>query len=243
MFSNKNKLNKTHHETAALIETIHNASIMHDDVIDNNFIRRNTNSFLKTHGYKESILIGDFIIIESIKRFLNLHTKDKFAKKYFLKECRNTAYGALLEQKLNKSNTVFEIGECIKMMAFKTSPLFKLSCLLGAHLTEQPFSLCKKAAMFGVYFGIIFQAQNDINSYQFVEYHESEDYMQKNITLPIIILCNNFGFSLENFKKNTNQKDYLTIKKNIFTVSFEKRLNHHLQNYIDYSYILVPQPC
>jgi geranylgeranyl diphosphate synthase type II len=231
MFSDLKKLTKKHHETMGLIETIHNASIMHDDVVDMNPIRRGMNSVYGSKGAKIGILEGDFLIINAVKRFLELHKNDTFSKKYFLRECHATAYGALSEQNLNQSTKLPSINEYIRMISIKTSPLLKLSCLLGTYLSGKSFEECKKAAIFGVCFGILYQIQNDLDSYRVSDHHASEDYMQKNITLPIITLCQDFEFSLMEFKTTFNQEYFEKIKEAINSKKFQKKLEEHTRKY------------
>jgi geranylgeranyl pyrophosphate synthase len=234
IFSDTPKLTEKHHETIALIESIHNASIMHDDVVDANDTRRGKDSMLKNCGSKMSVLTGDFLIVKAMKRFFELYRNDMYVRRCFLRECYSTAYGALIEQNLNRSNTLPSIQDYLRMASIKTSPLFKLSCQLGAHLSEKSFEECKKAAIFGVCFGLIFQAQNDLDSYNVCNCLSSEDYIQKNITLPIIILCRDFGFSLTNFRNNIEQKYFNNIKQAIQSESFLQIFSTSLKKYDDW---------
>ncbi|MDR2075234.1 MAG: polyprenyl synthetase family protein [Holosporales bacterium] len=231
MFSDLQKLTKKHHETVGLIETIHNASIMHDDVIDMNTTRRGKDSLYGSNGAKIGILTGDFLVIKAMKRFLELHRNDAFAQKYLMRECHATAYGALSEQNLNQYTELPCVEKYLRMCSIKTSPLFKLSCLLGAHMSGKSFEECKKAAMFGVRFGVLYQIQNDLDSYSVSNYRASEDYMQKNITLPIIILCQEFRFSLMEFKTSFNQEYFEKIKKAINSEDFQERLRKYTTKY------------
>lgn len=214
------------YKTIALIEIIHFASIMHDDVIDNNFLRRNGVSFLKEYGKKKSILFGDFLLVKAINELLRLHSKDNLVKNFCLREFSATAYGAVLEQMLSAKSS---LQECLRVASLKTGTLFKLSCFLGKYLSSEDFKKAKQAAVHGLCFGTIFQIQNDIDSYKPEKCEDSEDYMQKNITLPLLILRDHFGFDISAFY-DSSQEGYDEIKNFIFSHKFENIAKSYLSN-------------
>ncbi|MDR1488423.1 MAG: polyprenyl synthetase family protein [Holosporales bacterium] len=220
-YSFANKTNDLIHKTTAIIESIHNASIIHDDVIDNNNMRRSDSSYYKLFGAKRSILDGDFLLVKSIKKIFEIY-KDDYIKRLFLRECEATAYGAIMEQTLNKSNYV-NFNQYVRMASLKTGSLFKLSCFLGEFLSRpessNSFKKAKEAAIFGICFGIIYQIQNDLNSYVHEKFENSEDYVQKNITFPIIV----GNLDIKSFKNSSNQKEYELIKNMIDSKEFYKK--------------------
>jgi geranylgeranyl pyrophosphate synthase len=226
------------HETISIVEMIHNASVIHDDVIDQNNIRRGGNSCRKVLDNKMSILMGDKVVIESIKRFIVLHNNDIFIQRYFLRECQSTVHGALLEQNLNKKNGPTRVEEYFRMASLKTGSLFKLSCLLGAYMSRVDHI---RPATFGLCFGILFQIQNDLNSYVFDYFYESEDYVQKNISFPIIILVNYFAYDITTFKNRITQQHYEAIKRTIETEQFRIVIQNILQKYLSIVYSVLNQ--
>ncbi|MDR1391449.1 MAG: polyprenyl synthetase family protein [Holosporales bacterium] len=218
------------YETISLLEIIHFASIIHDDVIDGNDNRRGENSFAKQYGKKMSIAFGDFIFCEAIKEFLRLHKNDDLIKNLFLRECSATAYGAVLEQKLTIFST---FSDYVRVVSLKTSPFFKLCCFLGKYLSTYDFYKAKKAAVFGICFGIVFQAQNDINCYCHDNYLSSEDFIQTSITLPIIILRDLFGYDIKKLKKN-DQNSYELIRDVVSSEKFKITVSKRLCKFIEY---------
>ncbi len=224
--------NDIKYETIALIELMHFASIIHDDVVDNNNFRRSNDSFLKKYGKKDSILYGDYILIKSINRFLELHKENDVVKNMFLKETEATAYGALLEQKLSFDS---DFSDYFKVISLKTAPFFGLSAFLGKFLSTENFKSAMKSYNFGIQFGILYQAQNDINGYSFENYLDSEDFVQKNITLPIIFLKDFENQNLENlFKPNINNYSYIKnfVNSDNFKILVEKRFKNQI-NYLE----------
>lgn len=221
--------NDIKYETIALIELMHFASIIHDDVIDNNNFRRNNESFLKQYGKKNSILYGDFILIESIIRFLKLHKDNDIVKNMFLKETKSTAYGALLEQKLSFDS---EFSDYFEVISLKTASFFGLSSFLGNFLSTKDYESSMKAYHIGVQFGIIYQAQNDINGYKYENYLNSEDFIQKNITLPVIALKELKYQSLESLFDNAQNYSY--IKSFINSSDFKNLVNQYFKEQMIY---------
>lgn len=218
------------YETIALIELMHFASIIHDDVIDNNNFRRSNDSFLKKYGKKDSILYGDYILIKSINRFLELHKENDVVKNMFLKETEATAYGALLEQKLSFDS---DFSDYFKVISLKTAPFFGLAAFLGKFLSTENFKSAMKSYNLGIQFGILYQAQNDINGYSFENYLDSEDFVQKNITLPIIFLKDFENQNLENlFEPNIN--NYFYIKNFVNSDNFKILVEKHFKKQINY---------
>ena len=204
------------YKTIALIELIHFASILHDDVIDNNMTRRNASSFVKKYGHKNSIVFGDVLFVKAIKEFLQLHDQSSLVKNFCLKACTSTAYGALLERHLT-INSSFQ--ESLKMSILKTSSLFALSCFLGEYLSSNDFQKARTVAITGLCFGVLFQFQNDIQDYLEPNFEKSEDFMQKNITMPILLVRDFFHFDLSKFH-STDQQTYDEIKKLMHTPDF-----------------------
>lgn len=225
-----NLMKSEKYKTIALIELMHFASIIHDDVVDNNKNRRNGNSFMKEYGIKKSILFGDFALIKTVNEFITLHSENEFVKKLFLRECSATAYGAVLEQQLNQ-NSSFQ--DYIKVASLKTSPFFKLVCFLGKFLSTNDFETAKKAASWGVCFGILFQAQNDFDGYAPENFNESEDFIEKNITFPIIILRDEFGYDISKFYIS-NQENYMEIKNAVNSDEFKTVSKQYFNKFLNY---------
>ncbi|MDR0630606.1 MAG: polyprenyl synthetase family protein [Holosporales bacterium] len=225
-WNDKRQYSESIYKTAALIETVHFASILHDDVIDNNLIRRNTDSSLKVHGRKKSILIGDYLLIKIVSEFFKIH-KDQLIRNMFLRECSATAYGALLEQSLTIDSSV---EEYIRVISLKTAPLFKISAFLGAYLASNDFAKAKKNALFGVCFGILYQIQNDLDCYKHETFHKSEDYLEDNVTFPIIILKKYFNYNV--FKsKDKKEGKYKMVQNIIKSFKFQTISKEILNKY------------
>ena len=216
------------YRTIALIEIIHFASLLHDDVIDNNAIRRNSASFFRKFGAKKSIVIGDLLIVKALGEFLALHSQNSIVKNLCLRECSAMAYGATLERNLTITSS---FQDCLRVSALKTASLFKLACFLGNFLSSNDFSAAKSKAFLGLCFGIIFQFANDLESYTSDDCRFSEDFSQKNITLPLMLLRDHCDFSLSKFL-SSEQKDYDEIRRKIQTHDFQTAAQQRLSKFL-----------
>ena len=203
----------------ALLELTHLASLLHDDVIDQNKIRRNSKSLYALYGAKQSILLGDYLLIKIFEQVSKLQLI-----KYFIKYTKSTAYGALLEQKLSKCSTM---NDYIKVAWLKTSSLFALASTYGAYFANIRNVYYKYA----ICFGIVFQAQNDLNAYNFQNFYDNEDYINNAYNLPIIVL-NILNISYLNLFYNKNQENYLKLQ--LLINSNQSAIKNTLSKYTKY---------
>jgi octaprenyl-diphosphate synthase len=220
-----------YHRTIAIIEDVHSATLMHDDVIDNNAVRRNGRSQYAEHGAKLSILLGDRALIGSIGNFMRLHDNSPYIRRFFIRECEATAYGAILEQGMNCCKSP-SMDNYVRMAYLKTAPFFKMCCFLGTFLVNEKFDEAKKLAIVGMCFGTIFQVQNDLNSYKEDDFRTSEDYVMKNISFPIVLMHNYLGYDINTFKNETHQAGYDAIRQEINSERFTDISCSILEKYV-----------
>ena len=137
-------------------EIIHNASLLHDDVVDNAETRRSEKTFALEFNPKISILAGDFLVsyaIEKLNSINNQHIINNF------KNCIKDMASAEIRQYFLR-NTKPDIDTYIEICRGKTANLFRTimeSCALAANIPSD------MAASFGETFGILFQIKNDLN--------------------------------------------------------------------------------
>ncbi len=204
----------------ALVELVHFASLLHDDVIDNGIMRRGKSSMYQIYGAKKTILLGDYLLAKIFSEITKLSI-EKYIIDRFIKTATSTAYGAYLEQHLLPSAS---LRDYIKMVSLKTSPLFQFASTAGLWYLDN-------IAKIGVYttcFGIIYQVQNDLNDYKQSVFQASEDYMQGNITYPFVVLRNKYS---ELFI-NKNQQNFEHIQKLIHSEEFKQIAHSQLFPYL-----------
>ncbi|MBQ9441068.1 MAG: polyprenyl synthetase family protein [Alphaproteobacteria bacterium] len=239
-YYNKNSYNiEELYNILTIVELTHFASLLHDDVIDNSTSRRYEKSFNYLYGNKNSILIGDYLLISvfnNLLKILNNKQYSKYIVNQFIKASTDTAYGAYLEHNLKLNNipnaSKFNVEDYLRITRLKTGSLFKFSCMSGCRLSNTHFNDIKKSANFGLIFGIIYQIQNDLNDYKYTSYKESEDYMQHHITVPVVILQS--ITDIQDIFNNKTQENFNKIKGLISTEKFKQSLNKFIDKHINY---------
>lgn len=137
-------------------ELFHNASLLHDDVIDNSELRRGETTIGKKFSDKISVLSGDLLISFGIKKILKI--KNSMIQDTFL-NCTQVMCKAEIQQFLNRGQPV-KLDEYIDICSGKTAALFEAILMSCAVLTGSNVDIAKR---FAHLFGIIFQIKNDLN--------------------------------------------------------------------------------
>lgn len=220
--------NSNYYKIPAIVEIVHSASLFHDDVIDFASTRRDEATFAVRFGEKRSVLMGDYLMSKAISHMYALKI-DNYIKKLFVRESVSTAYGAILEL-LNQNDVSIE--KCIRIASLKTASFFKFICFAGALLGSEDFENSKKAAIFGKCFGIIYQIQNDINSYLQNDFLRAEDFVQKNITFPIVLMSQHDKGIISKFHCSTNQDLFDEIKEYILSNQFKEDTTRIVGKYL-----------
>ena len=144
---------------AAVIEMIHNATLIHDDVLDQADIRRATASVNAEWGNKKAILIGDILF----SRAFELCTKlPKEIQSLIADSCSTICQGEL-RQNLYAKNWQITSRQYMELIKDKTAALFKCACQAGASLAKANPIQMAEAEKFGENFGIAFQLADDLN--------------------------------------------------------------------------------
>jgi octaprenyl-diphosphate synthase len=151
-----------HHVTlAAIIEFIHTATLLHDDVVDESELRRGQESAHAVWGNAASVLVGDFLYSRSFQMMV---TVDSMRVMDVLSNATNTIAEGEVEQLLNMHDP--EVGEqrYFSVIEKKTARLFEAACRLGAVLSGRS-DLEDALATFGRELGIAFQVADDVLDY------------------------------------------------------------------------------
>lgn len=172
---------------AAMLEIVHMASLVHDDVIDNCDVRRGFLSVQKKFGKHMAVYSGDFMIF----RVVSEAAKSKGYKKYlplydvFQKLC----YGELGQDKALFDVNISE-SEYIENISGKTASMFEAACELGAIASRATDDVKNNLCIYGKCLGILFQIRDDLLDY--ISNEEKlgkpvlQDFVNGIYTLPII---------------------------------------------------------
>ena len=144
---------------ASAIELLHTESIIHDDIIDEENLRRGKPSFHIKYGYKSSILTAYFVLVV----ILNIGSKLQDSR--LINELSNAATrmseGEMMEIRLNKAPNISE-NDYIKVLEHKTASLFRASARIGSILGEGTQEQIHAMTSFGQLLGIAYQIHDDL---------------------------------------------------------------------------------
>ena len=178
----------SHHVTlAAVIEFIHTATLLHDDVVDESDMRRGKESAHAVWGNAASVLVGDFLYSRSFQMMVTVESMRVMA---VLSDATNTIAEGEVEQLLNMNDPEVSEESYFSVIEKKTAKLFEAACQLGAVLAEKP-EWEEPLARFGRELGAAFQVADDV-----LDYTSDAETLGKNIgddlaegkpTLPLIL--------------------------------------------------------
>jgi len=150
---------KEHHELAAVIEFIHTATLLHDDVVDQSTKRRNHKTANTIFGNAASVLVGDFIYSRAFQMMVKINHMKVME---VLANTTNTIAEGEVLQLLNIHNASIEDEDYLKVVYYKTAKLFESAAELGAIIGDADDNDIKVLAQFGKHMGIAFQLIDDV---------------------------------------------------------------------------------
>jgi octaprenyl-diphosphate synthase len=196
--------NESTYRAASLVELLHTATLVHDDVVDDSIERRGFFSVYALWKNKASVLVGDYLLAKGL--LLSLENNDFQILKFLSDAVRQMSEGELLQMEKSRSlnldeNIYFEI------IKSKTASLLASACAAGAWSTSQNSEITERMRAFGEKVGIAFQIKDDLFDYtsQDVGKPTGNDIKEKKLTLPLI-------YTLNNVDKETKRKMIYIIK-------------------------------
>ena len=148
---------------ACAIEFLHTESVIHDDIIDNETIRRQKDPFHIKYGYNTSVLTGDFVL------GLILNIASRINNPRVTKNLATTAMmmseGEVIESRLEASEDV-TFDDYLKVIEYKTATAFETASRLGAIISEGTEEEIESLADYGKNIGIAYQIRDDLLDWQ-----------------------------------------------------------------------------
>ena len=178
-----------HIDIAGIIESIHTASLLHDDIVDMAEVRRGNPTANSIWGNQIVVLVGDFLYSNALKTAV-MQKNQKIMEILSSATTRMTE-GELLQ--LNRiGNPAITEQEYLEIISAKTGALISAACRLGAVLAELPEEQENALADFGMKTGMVFQMADDILDYMADENELGKklckDLEEGKITLPLLYL-------------------------------------------------------
>ena len=214
------EINESTYRAAALVELLHTATLVHDDVVDDSFERRGFFSVNALWNKKIAVLVGDYLLSKGL---LLATSNNEFRQLHILSEAvKQMSEGELLQlQKTRKLNLDEDIY--FEIIRSKTASLLSSACAAGAYSTSNDDGITDKMKLFGEKAGIAFQIKDDLFDYgkDDVGKPTGNDIKEKKLTLPLIYTLNKVSVPTKKkiiyIIKNEN-KDKLKVQFVIDTV-------------------------
>jgi octaprenyl-diphosphate synthase len=182
-------INDPAYRAASLVEILHTATLVHDDVVDESLERRQFFSTYALWKTKISVLVGDYLFSKGL--LLSLDHDDFRILQLLSDAVRKISEGELLQleksRSLNLSEEVY-----FEIIRNKTASLLASSCAAGAFATSKDEALAERMRLFGEKVGIAFQIKDDLFDYGNEEVGKptGNDIKEKKLTLPLIYTLN-----------------------------------------------------
>jgi octaprenyl-diphosphate synthase len=148
-----------HHALAAIIEFIHTATLLHDDVVDESSMRRGNSTANHLFGNAASVLVGDFLYSRAFQMMVKLQNMRVME---ILSETTNIIAEGEVLQLLNIHNADVTEQEYLKVIHFKTAKLFEAATRLGAVINNAHAQDENALAQYGMRLGTAFQLIDDV---------------------------------------------------------------------------------
>jgi len=158
---------------AAIIEFIHTATLLHDDVVDASLLRRGHETANQRWGNEASVLVGDFVYSRAFQMMVNVNSMRVM---HILSETTNTIAEGEVQQLINRHDPGTSKDNYLEVIRNKTAKLFEAAAQLGAVISNRSEKEEQAMAAYGRHLGTAFQLIDDV-----LDYSSSSDELGKNI--------------------------------------------------------------
>ena len=176
------------YELAAIVEFIHTATLLHDDVVDESALRRGRATANATFGNAASVLVGDFLYSRAFQMMVSVN---RMRVLDVLADATNVIAEGEVLQLMNMHDPDLSVQDYLQVIRFKTAKLFEASARLGAVLAGASAVVEEACASYGRSLGTAFQLVDDL-----LDYEGNSDELGKNVgddlregkpTLPLLV--------------------------------------------------------
>jgi octaprenyl-diphosphate synthase len=176
------------YELAAIVEFIHTATLLHDDVVDESALRRGRATANAMFGNAASVLVGDFLYSRAFQMMVSVN---RMRVLDVLADATNVIAEGEVLQLMNMHDPDLAVTDYLEVIRFKTAKLFEASARLGAVLANASPAVEEACASYGRSLGTAFQLVDDL-----LDYEGNSDELGKNVgddlregkpTLPLLV--------------------------------------------------------
>jgi len=176
-----------HHELAAVVEFIHTATLLHDDVVDESDLRRGRDTANAVFGNAASVLVGDFLYSRAFQMMVEI---DDMRIMRVMADATNIIAEGEVLQLMNCHDADVDEARYLQVIRYKTAKLFEAAARLGGILGQQGEAIEHGLAAYGMHLGTAFQIVDDVLDYSGAEAetgkHLGDDLAEGKPTLPLI---------------------------------------------------------
>ena len=210
------EVNESTYRAAALVELLHTATLVHDDVVDESLERRGFLSINAMWKNKIAVLVGDYLLSKGLllstshEEFMHLHILSEAVKQM--------SEGELLQMEKSRKLNLDE-GVYFEIIKGKTGSLLSSACGVGAWSTTGDQEITERMKVFGEKTGIAFQIKDDLFDYgnEDIGKPTGNDLKEKKLTLPLIYMLNQLPsaekrkiiYIIKNENKNPEKVKYV----------------------------------
>lgn len=175
------------HELAAIIEFVHTATLLHDDVVDASTLRRGKDTANALWGNQASVLVGDFLYSRA---FQLMTRRNNLAVMKCLANTTNAIAEGEVQQLMNQHDPDISEENYFQVIYHKTAKLFESAAEIGAMISNQPKQVQEAMAAYGNHLGMAFQIADDLLDYlatkETLGKNIGDDLAEGKVTLPLI---------------------------------------------------------
>ena len=174
---------------AAVVELVHLATLVHDDIMDDADVRRSRRTVSREYGATPAVLLGDALFAHALHLATQFPTTEICAA--VSDSTRRVCAGEIV-QTLRRRSTNITRADYLRIVELKTAELFRVSCFLGARLGDFPPEFVSAVSRFGRHLGIAYQMYDDLVDFFGEEKRIGKtlgtDLASGKVTLPILLL-------------------------------------------------------
>lgn len=226
------------YRAASLIELIHTATLVHDDVVDDSDMRRGFFSLNALWKNKIAVLVGDFLLSKTL--ILSTENEDFDLLKVVSVAIREMSEGELLQiEKARRLDITEEVY--YEIIRQKTATLIAACCEAGARSVNADEEICKKMNLFGERVGMAFQIKDDLFDYtnsNAIGKPVGIDIKEQKMTLPLIHVLNKVSEKEKNWLINSvkrHNRDKKRVREVIEFVKANGGLEYSQKKMTEYS--------
>ncbi|WP_438480105.1 polyprenyl synthetase family protein [Oleiharenicola lentus] len=184
---------------AGVVEMVHLATLVHDDIMDRAEIRRNRRTAAREFGPDAAVLLGDALFSQALHVASQFPTTEvcRMVSESTRKVCSGEIMQTLRRREINISHEEYR-----RMIDLKTAELFRVSCFLGARLSGYAEAFADAANLFGHHLGVAYQIYDDLVDFAGEEQRIGKtlgtDLATGKLTLPLMLLLERVSESEKN---------------------------------------------